>query len=254
MGGIPFAPFTFQETLEHVEELIRRGEPSYFVTANLHTAMLVQQDEGMREAIRGAAFTVVDGMSLVWASRLQHARLPERVAGSDLLPALCEMAARKAYRVFLLGAAPGVAEQAAENLCRRCPGLQIVGVEAPSLRDLSEADEAALVGRIRAARPHLLFVAFGSPKGEIWLKEHCQALGVPVCVQIGATLDFVAGRVRRAPRWLQRVGLEWAYRLYKEPSRLFLRYVQNGAFLLRLLARQARRKPRTKKSQQTRTG
>jgi N-acetylglucosaminyldiphosphoundecaprenol N-acetyl-beta-D-mannosaminyltransferase len=193
----------------------------------------------MREAVLGAAFNVADGMPLVWASRWHKARLPERVAGSDLFPALAELAAEKRYRVFLLGGAPGVADTAAQNLCRRYPGLQVVGVEAPPFRDLSADEEAALLARIRAARPDMLFVAFGQPKGEVWLARNHQALGVPVCVQVGATLDFIAGRVPRAPRFLQRVGLEWAYRLYQEPGRLFTRYARNAAFLLRMFARDA---------------
>jgi N-acetylglucosaminyldiphosphoundecaprenol N-acetyl-beta-D-mannosaminyltransferase len=237
--GLPFAPFTFRQTLEHVEALIRRNRPSYFATVNLHTTMLARQDAGARSALLGTAFIVADGMPLVWASRWRLRRLPERVAGSDLLPALCELAARKGYRVFLLGGAPGVAEQAAEQMCRRHPGLQVVGIEAPPFRPLSPGEQAALVARIRAARPHMLFVAFGQPKGEVWLRDHCETVGVPVCVQVGATLDFMAGRFRRAPRWLQRTGLEWAYRLYQEPGRLFMRYARNAAFLLRMFVRDA---------------
>jgi N-acetylglucosaminyldiphosphoundecaprenol N-acetyl-beta-D-mannosaminyltransferase len=231
--GLPLAPLTFAETLDRVEGMIRRGEPGYFTTVNLHTAMLAETDPALREAVRGAAFSLADGMPLVWASRLQGQPLPERVAGSDLLPALCELAARKGYRVFLLGGAPGVGEAAAENLCRRFPGLQVVGVEAPPFRPLTAEEEQALVARVRAARPDLLFVAYGQPRGEVWLRENYRALGVPACVQIGATLDFMAGRVRRAPRWLQRTGLEWAYRLAQEPGRLLSRYAGNAAFLVR---------------------
>jgi N-acetylglucosaminyldiphosphoundecaprenol N-acetyl-beta-D-mannosaminyltransferase len=237
--GIPYAPFTLRQTVAHVDHLVRQGKPTYFVTVNLHTAMLAHQGARMREAVLGAAFNLADGMPLVWASRWRKGRLPERVAGSDLFPALSELAAAKGYRVFLLGGAPGVADKAAQNLCRRYPGLQVAGALAPPFRDLSAAEEAALVARIRAARPDMLFVAFGQPKGEVWLARNHEALGVPVCVQVGATLDFIAGRVPRAPRCLQRVGLEWAYRLYQEPGRLFLRYSRNAAFLLRMLVRDA---------------
>jgi N-acetylglucosaminyldiphosphoundecaprenol N-acetyl-beta-D-mannosaminyltransferase len=237
--GVPFATFTFQQTLDEVERLIRRGQPSYFTTVNLHTAMLAHRDASFREILRQAAFNLADGMPLVWASRWREKRIPERVTGADIFPGLCELAARKGYRIFLLGGAPGVADRAAQNLRVRFPALQIAGVEVPPFRPLSAEEHAALVGRIRAARPHLLFVAFGQPKGEIWLHQNCQALGVPVSVQIGATLDFIAGRVPRSPRWLQRLGLEWAYRLYQEPGRLFMRYAHNATFLLRMLARDA---------------
>ncbi len=238
--GIPFAPLSLKDTLTYVDSLIRRGEPSYFVTANLHTVMLATTEDGMRDAIRGAAFTLADGMPLVWASRLQKESIPERVAGSDLFPALCEMAARKGYRVFLLGGAPGVGDQAAMNLCERYPGLQIVGVEAPFFQRLTAQEQADLIARIRATNPHLLFVAASQPKGEVWLNRSCDSLGVPVCANVGATIDFIAGRVPRAPRWLQRLGLEWAYRLYQEPRRLFLRYALNSVFLLRMVIRHAR--------------
>jgi N-acetylglucosaminyldiphosphoundecaprenol N-acetyl-beta-D-mannosaminyltransferase len=133
-----------------------------------------------------------------------------------------------------------VGEQAAKNLCGRFPGLQIVGVEAPSLQEMTAEQQEELAARIRDTRPDLLFVALGQPKGELWLKKYCHSLGVPVSAQIGATLDFIAGRVRRAPRWLQCVGLEWAYRLYQEPRRLFLRYSQNTLFLFRMVVNHRR--------------
>jgi N-acetylglucosaminyldiphosphoundecaprenol N-acetyl-beta-D-mannosaminyltransferase len=228
-----------RQALDYVESLVRQGRPNYFVTSNLHTAMLAHQLTEVQAALVDAALNLADGMPLVWASRLTPRPLPERVTGADLIPALCELAARRGYRIFLLGGAPGVAETAARNLCERYPGLQIVGTEAPPFRPLSEAEEAGLVARIRAARPDFLFVSFGQPKGEIWLRRHCQALGVPVCAQVGATLDFLAGRFVRAPRWLQRTGLEWAYRLYQEPRRLFCRYAQDTLFLVRMLGRTA---------------
>jgi len=235
--GLPLSPVTFPQALDAVERLIRAGRPSYFITANLHYAMLTDQDPRLDAVNRGAALVLADGMPLVWASRWRPARLPERVAGSDLVPALCERAARRGYRVFLLGGAPEVGAEAARRLCERFPGLQIVGVESPPFRPLSAQEQAELVARVRAARPDLLFVAFGQPRGEFWLAEHYQALGVPVCAQVGATLDFLAGRVPRAPRWLQRLGLEWVYRLYQEPARLARRYANNLLFAFKMLAR-----------------
>jgi N-acetylglucosaminyldiphosphoundecaprenol N-acetyl-beta-D-mannosaminyltransferase len=234
--GLPFAPLTFSQTLDAVDRLVAEGRPSYFITMNLHTAMLAWQDPKMWAAAEEAALVLADGMPLVWASRRGRRRLPERVAGSDLLPALCARAAVNGYRLFFLGGAPGVGEEAVRALRQRFPGLQVVGAEAPPFRPLSSEEEEALLGRIRAARPHLLFVAFGQPKGEVWLWEHYQQLGVPVCVQVGAALDFAAGRVPRAPGWLRRTGLEWAYRLWREPTRLAGRYAHNAAFLLRMLA------------------
>ncbi len=235
--GLPLARVTFQQTVAMVDQLIERHRPGFFITANLHYAMLANRDPRLRAANGQAAFIVADGMPLVSYSRLKRQPLPERVAGADLIYGLCERAAQRGHRVFLLGGAPGVAEQAAGKLCRRYPGLQIVGVEVPPFRELTSQEHSQLIGRIRAARPDLLLVALGQPKGEIWLAENFRALGVPVCVQVGATFDFVAGRVRRAPKWMQKIGLEWFHRILSEPRRLLPRYVHNALFLLQALTR-----------------
>jgi N-acetylglucosaminyldiphosphoundecaprenol N-acetyl-beta-D-mannosaminyltransferase len=235
--GVPFAPLTRAQAVEAVSDLIEIGRPSYFITANTHFAMLSEREPGLKEINEQAAFILADGTPLVWGSRWKGCPLPERVAGSDLIFDLCERAARDGYRIFLLGAATGVAEQAAEELSVRYQDLRIVGTASPPFRDLSSEELAALLDRIRAASPDLLFVAFGQPKGEFWIAKHFQTLGVPVCVQVGASLDFVAGRVRRAPRRLQELGLEWAYRMWLEPCRLAPRYAHNAWFLLRMVAR-----------------
>jgi N-acetylglucosaminyldiphosphoundecaprenol N-acetyl-beta-D-mannosaminyltransferase len=159
--------------------------------------------------------------------------LPERVAGSDLIYGMCEHAAAKGYRVYLLGAAPGVAQEAADKLVERYPALQIAGVECPPFRQLSADEEQHQIDRIRTVRPDILFVAFGQPKGEFWIAERLERLGVPVSVQVGASLDFVAGRVRRSPTWMRKTGLEWLYRLAQEPRRLARRYLDNILFMVR---------------------
>lgn len=235
--GVPLLPVTFAQALDQFDRLIQSGKPHYVITANVHYAMLTEQDASLVPLNQGAAFLLADGMPLVWASRWKRGRLPERVAGSDLIPALCARAAERGYRVFFLGGSPGVGEEAATRLKSRHPSLQVVGIESPPFRPLSQEEQAGLISRIRSARPDLLFVAFGQPKGERWIAEHLTELGVPVCMQVGASLDFVAGRVPRAPRFIQRIGMEWAYRLYREPGRLLLRYMANGWFVLRRLAR-----------------
>jgi N-acetylglucosaminyldiphosphoundecaprenol N-acetyl-beta-D-mannosaminyltransferase len=183
---------------------------------------------------------VADGAPLVWASRRLGTPLPERVAGSDLIFLLCEEAARQGFRVFLLGENEGVAEEAARRLAEKYPGLQIVGTECQPFRELTPEEEEALLDRIRLARPDLLFVAFGQPKGERWIIRHFERLGVHVSVQVGASLDFAAGRVRRAPRWMQKTGLAWAFRMSLEPRRLFGRYASNALFIARMLRRDRR--------------
>jgi N-acetylglucosaminyldiphosphoundecaprenol N-acetyl-beta-D-mannosaminyltransferase len=235
--GLPVAPLTMAGTLAEVERLIEARRPSYVITANLNYAMLSDRDPALRAVNGGAALILADGMPLVWAARRRGTPLPERVAGSDLIYTLSELAARQGYRLFLLGGAPGVGEAAAANLRARYPGLDVAGIESPPYRPLDEREEAALVARIRAARPDILIMAFGQPAGEIWAARHCQAVEVPVCIQLGASLDFAAARVRRAPRWIQKSGLEWAFRLALEPRRLGLRYARNALFLARCAVR-----------------
>jgi N-acetylglucosaminyldiphosphoundecaprenol N-acetyl-beta-D-mannosaminyltransferase len=220
--------------------LVEAGGPSYFITANAHYAMLTERDPALRAINERAAFILADGAPLVWASRYGPAPLPERVAGSDLIYDLCERSASRGLGLFLLGGAPGVAEEAARRLEALYPGLRIVGAESPPFRPLSAEEHEALLGRIRRASPDLLLVAFGQPKGEFWLSENLPSLGDVVGVQVGASLDFVAGRVPRAPRLVQRIGMEWAYRMWREPSRLAPRYARNAAFVLKMLKRDAR--------------
>ena len=235
--GLPIAPMTRSQAADAVFELVEAGQPSFFITANAHYAMLTHETPGVREINDRAAFVLADGAPLVWASRWKGRPVPERVAGSDLILDLCGRASVGGQRIFLLGGAEGVADAAAESLSRRFPGIRIVGTECPQIRELTDDAHAALLDRIRTARPDILFVAFGQPRGEAWIAEHLQELGVPVSVQVGASLDFVAGRIRRAPHRLQKMGLEWAYRMWLEPSRLGPRYARNAVFLLNMVAR-----------------
>ena len=195
---VPFAPLSMAETVTAIGNLIEMGRPTFFITANTHYVMLTQQNPDLQVINAQAALILADGAPLIWASRCLGSPLPERVAGSDLVFELSAEAAKQGYRLFFVGGAEGVAEQAALRLRELYPGLQVVGTECPSLHELTREEEAALIGRIRAARPHILMVAFGQPKGERWIYQHLEELGVPVSVQVGASLDFAAGRIRRA--------------------------------------------------------
>jgi N-acetylglucosaminyldiphosphoundecaprenol N-acetyl-beta-D-mannosaminyltransferase len=231
--GLPLVPDTFEQALDRIDRHVQARTPSFFITANLNYAMLTDGDDRLKRLNEQAAFVLADGMPLVWWSRLGPRPLPERVAGSDLIYGICERAAKKGHRVYLLGAGPGVAEEAAANLVRRYPELVIVGIECPPFRRLTDEEQEMQFERIRAARPDILFVAFGQPKGEYWIAENLERLGVPVSVQVGATLDFVAGRVKRSPKWMQKTGLEWIYRMAQEPRRLARRYLDNILFLVK---------------------
>jgi len=231
LWGLPISPLTMTETLDRVEDLIDAGDPSYVITANLNFAMLAKSDPKLRAAARGAAFIVADGMPFVWAARRKGQPLPGRVTGADLLPAICGRAAQRGHRVVLAGGGPGVAEIAAERLRAANPGLRLMGMDAPHFRRNGANEVNAFVDRLRLVDPDVLLLACSQPEGELWLAANCERLGVPVCVQVGAAVDFAAGRVQRAPHWAQRSGLEWAFRLSREPRRLASRYLMNAIYL-----------------------
>jgi N-acetylglucosaminyldiphosphoundecaprenol N-acetyl-beta-D-mannosaminyltransferase len=172
-----------------------------------------------------------DGTPLVWASRLLGNRLPERCAGADLAPLFVRVAAQKGYRVFFLGATPAVASRAVDKLREHYPDLIIAGQYSPPFKQLLDMDHDEITRRIRDAKPDFLFVSFGCPKQEKWIAMHYRSLGVPVSIGVGATIDFFAGHMKRAPVWMQRTGLEWTFRLLQEPRRLFKRYAKDlGVF------------------------
>lgn len=230
--GLPLSPMTRDQAAEAVMKLIEAGRPSYFITANTHYAMLTAERPELRPINDRAAFVLADGAPLVWASRRGPVPLPERVAGSDLIYDLCERAARLGRSLYLLGGAEGIADEAAGKLQGLYPGLKIAGTACPPPDSLVGEGCRQVIADIKAAKPDLLMVALGQPKGELWLAEHLDELGVPASVQVGATLDFVAGRVSRAPRFFQDLGLEWAFRIYTDPARLFPRYARNALFVL----------------------
>ncbi len=235
--GVPFAPLTLDQTVDAVDALIERGEPSFLISANLHYVMLTHRTPGQTAINRAAAFVMADGWPIVRASRELPRPLPERVAGSDLIFRLCEMAARTGRRVLLLGAPPGVAEQAAAALTARYPGLTIAGAVCPPHRELSDREHEAILDEIRAAKPDLIIAAFSQPRGERWMVENVPRIGAPMTVQLGASMEFAAGRFVRAPLWMQRANLEWLFRMLQEPRRLTSRYMANAAFLGRMKLR-----------------
>lgn len=239
--GIPFARVTLTESIEWVGEIIQRRHPEYLITANLNYCMLADQDPSLEAVTRGAIGVLADGMPIVVRSRRRNGTpLPERVAGSEMIYRLAERAAARGWRIFFLGAAPGVAQKCAAKLEELYPGLQVAGVSSPPFRKLSDQEDEQLEQTIRQSEADILLVAFGQPKGERWIAERHQRLGVPVSIQLGASFDFVAGTARRAPRIWQRCGMEWAYRMLSDPRRLVPRYSQNIAYLFRAILRDSR--------------
>lgn len=235
--GLPFAAVTLEETLGAIGQMIADRVPRMIVTANLNYAMLSVQRDDLAEINRDAALILADGQPIVWRSRCGgETPLPERVAGSELIYRLGERSADAGWKLYLLGASPGVAQKCADGLCALYPDCQIVGVDSPPFRELSDTELDEQIARIRQAEPDILLVAFGQPKGEHWIHEHLASLQVPVSIQLGASFDFVAGTARRAPKWCQRSGFEWAYRMLCDPKRLVPRYAANAAFLMKMVS------------------
>lgn len=215
--GVPVHAITFSGLLDTIATWIARGDRTYQIcTASPEFVMIAQDDDAFMHVLRQADLCVADGAGLLLAARFLGRPLPERVTGSDGLPLIAERAAQAGWKLFLLGAAPGVAEQAAANLTRRYPGLRIVGTYAGSP---DPAEDDALVERINASQADILFVAYGAPRQDLWIARNAPRLSVKVAIGVGGAIDFAAGRVPRAPRWMQRLGLEWLYRLYREPWR-----------------------------------
>jgi N-acetylglucosaminyldiphosphoundecaprenol N-acetyl-beta-D-mannosaminyltransferase len=186
------------------------------VTVNTEFVMAAQKNIEFRQTINNAALVVADGIGVVWATRFVGFPTPERITGTDTLVALAKRCAEKGYRLYLLGAAPGVAEQTGVCLQALAPGLQIAGTYAgtPAL-----AEEDAIIERIHAANTDVLCVAYGAPSQELWIHRNLPRLPAAVALGVGGAYDFLSGRQRRAPRAMQRIGLEWLYRLYREPWR-----------------------------------
>jgi len=221
------------------------GPSACVVTPNAQHIVLLESDAALRKAYAHAELVVADGASLLLASRLLRERLPERIAGVDLFERLCAKAANLGLRVFLLGGRPGSAQLAAANLKRQFPHLKVVGTCCPAAGfERDQRQLQALGDAIRAARPDLLFVAWGAPRQESWMHRHGRSLGVPVLIGIGGSFEIVGGLLPRAPRLLQRLGCEWLYRLLLEPRRLWRRYLVGNCRFLGIILRQAAGKAR----------
>lgn len=224
--GVPFDNVTTAEAAELIHQMVASRHPHFLVTANVDFLVQARTDVELRRILLDAHLVLCDGTPLVWASRLLGNPLPERVAGSDLAPLLIRIAAEKNFRVFFLGGTPESITHALANIKTQYPQLCVSGY-SPPFNNLLEMDHEEIKRRIKEANPDLLFVSFGCPKQEKWIAMHFQSLGVPVAAGVGATIDFLAGHIKRAPHWLQRIGMEWLFRMLQEPRRLFRRYVKD---------------------------
>lgn len=233
--GLPFAQATMSDAIELADQVVQAGKPEYFITANLNYLMLVDESPELAEVNEKCCCILADGNPIVWRSKLEPKQLPCRVAGSDMIIELGRLSAEKGYKIFFLGGAPGVADAAAETLKRFFPEMKIAGTYSPPFRQLSPEEHQQMLARIRQAGTDILLVAFGQPKGELWIYDNLEQLGVPLSIQLGASFDFLAGTAKRAPKFWQVIGCEWLYRAFSDPKRLLPRYGKNIYFLARLL-------------------
>ncbi len=230
--GLPITNVTMDQAVARIEEQILSGGTHQIATANLDFARNSLKDPYLQRVICDCAMVLPDGAPMLWASSMFGSPLQERVTGVDLIPELARLSARKGYGIFLLGSSEKSSQAAAEVLEARFPGVKIVGRCCPKTAALHEMNSEEILRQIERADPAILLVAFGNPKQEMWIHRHRDRLKVPVSIGIGGALDMIAGSLRRAPRWVQTVQMEWAYRMCQEPRRLFPRYFNDAKALL----------------------
>jgi N-acetylglucosaminyldiphosphoundecaprenol N-acetyl-beta-D-mannosaminyltransferase len=220
---------------ERLERFLTTDRPHQVVTVNLDHLSIAQRDAAFHATLNQADLAVADGMPLLWLARLNGQPIPARVTGFDLVAAACRLVQRSGGGVFLLGSTSTVLAAAGARLRQRFPKLR-VQTYAPPFGPLSAAENVRILAAVRGARPDCLFVALGAPRQELWIREQLANLEVPVVIGVGCVLDHLAGQVKRAPGWMQRLGLEWGFRLGQEPRRLWRRYlVDDLPLLARLL-------------------
>ncbi len=216
---------TLDEAVSKIDNIICRRTAAYVVTPNVDHIVQLEKGGELCEAYKNADLILADGKPLIWISKFYKTPIKEKISGSDLFPKVCEMAAEKGYTMFFLGAADGVAAKAAENLKVKFPGLKVAGTFSPPYgfeKDENMINE--IIQLVKEAKPDVLIVGLGCPKQELFMYHYCKAMNVPISLGLGASLDFEAGNIKRAPKWMSDFGLEWLYRIMQDPKRLFKRY------------------------------
>lgn len=226
---------TMDEALQAIDKIIQKDKNAYVVTPNVDHIVHLETNKELQQIYQDADLILTDGKPLLWISRFYKTPIKEKVSGSDLFPKLCEMAAQKKYKMFFLGAAEGVAAKAAENLTKRYPKLQVVGTYSPPYGfENDEAEIKKIIQIVVKEKPHILIVGLGCPKQEKFIFKYRDKLKVPISLGLGASLDFEAGNVKRAPKWMRNCGLEWLFRITQDPKRMFKRYIINDMKIISL--------------------
>lgn len=227
---------SMSETIEVIEEMITSRKKAYIVPINVDVVIKIEKDQYLKEIVDEADLVLIDGKPLVWISRLYKRPVKEKISGSDLIPFLCGKAAEKGYTIFILGGKNGVADEARVRLEEKHPNINIVGTYAPPIGFEKDKYELEKINQmISSKHPDLLFVCLGCPKQEKWIFENIDKFDASVSICAGATVDFLAGNIKRAPRWVSNFGLEWFYRFIQEPKRLFRRYFIDDVKIIKLI-------------------
>jgi N-acetylglucosaminyldiphosphoundecaprenol N-acetyl-beta-D-mannosaminyltransferase len=234
--GTGISAINRSDAVDAVEGWIDAGTRKYVCVANVHSVMEAYRSPELRRVMNGSGLTTPDGMPLVWLLRSAGHEGVSRVYGPDLLLDVCERSAVTGWNHFFLGGADGVADEMVRRLRARFPDLRVAGTLSPPFRALTAVEDEELVGAVNRAGPDIVWVGLGAPKQELWMAEHRDRLEAPVLIGVGAAFDFHAGAVKQAPAFLQRAGLEWAFRLVKEPRRLWRRYLLYNPWFVALVA------------------
>lgn len=236
--GVHVSAVSMTQAVAEVIRWIDSRERHYVCVSGVHGVMESRRDPALRKIHNGSGLTTPDGMPLVWASHWAGARHVEQVCGRDLMSALCELAADRGWRFYFYGGGEGVPELLARRLTERFPGLTVAGHWSPPFRPLTDDEDRDAVQRINRVEPDIVWVGLSTPKQERWMADHVGRLDAPVLIGVGAAFDMHAGLLPHAPAWMQRSGLEWLYRLRREPRRLWRRYLRNNPAFLMAIAKQ----------------
>lgn len=248
--GIGFDKVTIAQTISILDRSVCTAQRLFIQTVNVDHIALMRKDALFKKIVHSADIITCDGMPIIWASKLMGNPLPERVTGADLTTEICKYSSRKNFNIFILGAAPGVAKKAKQAAELQYPGVHIVGTYAPSAAELESSEkEKEICTMINHSSANILLMALGTPKQEKWYWRNRKRLHISAIIGVGAAIDFLAGTKKRAPGWMQDAGLEWLYRLMKEPIRLAHRYIVRDFKIFPLFAREWLKKKKARSDQ-----